>query len=487
MNQPATDTVYESLKSALAIAAGKLGRDLGQETLIVAVSGGPDSLALLRGLRQQILPRQLVVAHLDHQLRPESTTEAAYVAELAEQWGHPFIGDEVDVGQLAARKSLTLEEAARLARYGFLANTAAAHDARVVVTGHHRGDQAETVLMHIIRGSGLGGLRGMEALSPLPGRPELLLWRPLLEVDGTTLSAACAEQGLKPVNDPSNDDPRFLRNRIRHELLPLLKEMNSQIESRLTTLAEVAGSELDLLAGVVDDAWRRVMLEEGNGWARLDWQAWQELPLVLRRATLRRAIERAAPETTNWSFRALESYRDVLEQATTGTQIDMAEGMRLSLQYGVVELTAGRPAPARPVHPAPQLPTAAEYPLLIPGRVALQDGWTITARPVVVETLAELTHNRNRWLAIVAQSEQPLLVRPRLLGERFPPLGLGGHYAKIQAMMIDRKIPAQLRPLWPIVAAQHEPIWVVGLAMAEGWRLQEAPVAAVELRCMPGE
>lgn len=487
MKPPATRAILARLTRAFQQTEEQLGRDLRQEILVVAVSGGPDSLALLAGLRQLMAPQHLVVAHLDHQLRPDSATEAAMVADLARTWGHPFASDSIDVAALAAHEAMSLETAARSARYAFLAQTANDYKASLIVTGHHRGDQAETVLMHILRGSGVSGLRGMETLTSLPGHPRLLIWRPLLDMDAATLAAVCTEQDLNPAIDSSNIDTRFLRNRIRHDLLPLLEQINPQIEARLHGLADIVSADYDLLMSLVDDAWGQIVLDAGDGWAHFDWEAWLGLPLALRRHTLRRAIEVAQPSTSEWSFRALESQRVALENATTGVQVDLPEGLHLALRYGIAELVAERPATLPPRPTAPQLPSGDELPLPVPGRVDLQDGWTITARLVEVDEMDQVAANINPWRAIVTWTEQPFVVRPRLTGERFPPLGLGGHYAKIKKMMIDRKIPAGLRPLWPIVATELEPVWVVGLAIANGWRLTNAPVTAIELRCEQGE
>ncbi len=487
MKPPATRALQERLTTAFQQANETLGRDLRQETVVVAVSGGPDSLALLSGLRQLMPPHQLVVAHLDHQLRPDSGADASMVADLARQWGHPFAEAAIDVAELADRESMSLETAARTARYAFLAQTAVGHSSSVVVTGHHRGDQAETVLMHIVRGSGVAGLRGMETLATVPGHPEILLWRPLLDLGATTLEAACTEQGLTPAIDPTNADTRFLRNRLRHDLLPLMQAINPQIEARLSTLASIVTADYDLLVSLVDEAWNRILLESGDGWAHFDWQAWLAQPLALRRSTLRRAIEVVQPGTSEWSFQALESQRQTLERATTGARIDLQEGLLLSLQYGIAELVSGRATVLPPRPGAPQLPAPAALSLPVPGRVVLQDDWSITARLVQVDSLESVTGNSDSWLATVKLSEQPFVVRPRLSGERFPPLGLDGHYAKIKAMMIDRKLPASLRPLWPIVATDQEPVWLVGLSIADGWRLTTVPITAVELRCKQGE
>jgi tRNA(Ile)-lysidine synthase len=199
--------------------------------LIVAVSGGPDSLALLHMLaRQSLLPAEaLLVAHLDHALRPSSAAEAHFVAATAAEWGVAGRVERVDVRTLAETGRLTLEAAARQARYDFLARVVTEAGGRAIATGHTADDQAETVLMHILRGSGTAGLRGMLPASPVPGHPHLTLLRPWLRASRAEIVAYCQEHRLRPITDESNTDPAYFRNRLRHELLPLLAAYNPHV------------------------------------------------------------------------------------------------------------------------------------------------------------------------------------------------------------------------------------------------------------------
>ena len=219
------------------------------ETVVVGVSGGPDSLCLLHLLRRLApeLRLWLHVAHLHHGLRgAEADADAAFVAELADCWGLPCTVGRIDVAALAREAGLSLEEAARQARYRFLAEVAEAGGASTLSVGHNADDQAETVLMHFLRGSGAAGLRGMLPRTPLDDyrlfpaedgdlgdslslsgprvavSPRLHLVRPLLAIPRTDIESYCAEYRLAPRFDRSNEDTTFFRNRLRHELLPIL-------------------------------------------------------------------------------------------------------------------------------------------------------------------------------------------------------------------------------------------------------------------------
>ena len=210
--------------------------------IVVAVSGGADSLCLLHLLRRVCGPGHpypgvsLHAAHLNHMLRgEESARDAGAVAKIAEDWGIPFTPGTVDVLALAKAEKRSLEEAARLARYRFLREVAGG---RRIAVAHHADDQVETLLLHWLRGSGLAGMVGM------PPRQQDII-RPLLEITHAETVAYCEEYGITPLEDQSNRDPRFLRNRIRHELLPLLRELNPGIQHTLLRNAEVARIDLE--------------------------------------------------------------------------------------------------------------------------------------------------------------------------------------------------------------------------------------------------
>ena len=211
--------------------------------LVVGVSGGPDSLALLHILQQQG-SELLIVAHLDHGLRADSKTDAADLAELVGSWGLPFHGRRVDVAALAESRGWSVEEAGRNARYLFLAEVARLAHTDQIAVGHNADDQAETILLHLLRGSGLGGLRGMSPAGSVPGAPEMTLLRPLLTITRAEIEAYCARHGLQPALDHSNLDTTYLRNRLRHELLPQLASHNLQIARHLRQMGLIAGAKM---------------------------------------------------------------------------------------------------------------------------------------------------------------------------------------------------------------------------------------------------
>lgn len=476
----------QHVAAALRDIGQKAGAEVMRRPLVVAVSGGADSLALLDILCHLLPGEQLIVAHLDHGLRPSSAAEAAAVVALAEARGLRCHVARDDVAALAAEQRLSLEAAGRDARYAFLARVVRFEGAAAVLTGHNADDQAETILMHLLRGAGPAGLRGMSPAAPLPGQPDLWLLRPLLEVPRADIEAYCREMSLAPFTDDSNADTSFLRNRLRHELLPALERYNPQIRARLRETAAVLAAEDDLLAEWEAFAWHSVALSDSDP-VRLDRAAWLALPLALRRRLLRRAVAHSVahsvahgrPAGDTPGFQTLEAARLVAERGATGARASLGSNLFLYVVYEHLEIGASTSGGAGDW---PQLPDDETHSLSVPGSIALP-GWRLTAEPVAAPHLAAITANADPWTAFVAvDAGEPLFVRPRRPGERLRPLGLGGE-RKLQDVMTDRKIPAAARRRWPLVATAAHPLWLPGHLLDDRARVRPDSPLVVRLRC----
>ena len=247
-------SVHARVRTALE-RSGTAGR-----SLVVAVSGGPDSLALLHALVavRDRLNLRLHGAHLDHGLRgAASASDAEFAGRTFRRLGVPCTVERADVGAFRTAHRVSLEVAAREVRYAFLARVASGQRAEAVVLGHTADDQVETVLMHLVRGSGLTGLRGMEAVSrrEIAG-VETTLLRPLLSMSREETVEYCRASGLRPRLDESNLSGEMTRNRIRSDLLPLLETFNPAIRDAIIRLSRTAGRDLELLESATDAARR---------------------------------------------------------------------------------------------------------------------------------------------------------------------------------------------------------------------------------------
>ncbi len=280
--------------------------------VVVGVSGGPDSLTLLNCLRilSDELGIGLHVAHLNHQLRgSESDRDAQFVAWLAQEWKLPNTIGSRDVVALARSEHLSIEEAARRARYGFLIEVARQNGATTLAVAHNADDQVETVLMHFLRGAGLAGLRGMQykigvgdlplgpsgseggfetPRAPGPG-PDLTLVRPLLDVTRDQIEAYCKQNALAPHYDQTNSDTTLFRNRLRNETLPYLETLNPNVRQTLIRAAHALADDFDFLQSQVHSAYVRVAHESENAIV-FDRAAWRALHPAIQRGTLRAAV-----------------------------------------------------------------------------------------------------------------------------------------------------------------------------------------------------
>lgn len=439
-------------------------------TLVLGVSGGPDSLCLLDLLTELSATWRwkLSVAHVNHGLRPEAAEEAEQVRAEAEARGWPFHLRAVDTHSHAAHHKQSLEEAARNLRYQFLAEVAQQVKAHSIVVAHTQNDQAETVLMHFLRGSGLSGLKGMtpkvEHWTLRDGEFStsliLSLARPLLATSRAEVEAYCTERGLNPTLDASNSDTTFFRNRLRHELLPVLAQYNPNIYSVLSRTATVLAGEQALAQEYVEHHWRTYAQATASN-AQFELIRWRAFSLPLQRALLRRAIQHLRPSLRDVDFTPLEAAVRWSRAATTGGQCDVADGLCLYLNYNAVIVREWET----------DFPASTAVPQLT-AEGTLVAGWEFRAAPLPNWTLAELESNTNAWCTFADADKitEPLTLRPRREGDRIQPLGQSGH-VKLSDLFINRKIEAHLRANWPLVVSGAAIVWVPGLHLAEPFKV----------------
>lgn len=445
-----------------------LGEFSEDHSLILAVSGGPDSLCLLHLLCQGAFfsPENLIVAHLNHGLRKSAHDEAAFVKDFASNHNVRSIIKKCDVAALARNEGLSVEEAGRQARYHFFAGVAHDSGAKYVLTGHNADDQVETIVMHLLRGSAMTGLRGMQISSPLPDSPDLTLIRPLLQVRRSEIEAYCVEHDLVPVIDESNQDTTFYRNRLRHELFPLLDEYNPGIRERLQEMAIILNDDDSLLDELVGREWERLFIDKGSGWLTLDRMGWHSTPIGLQRRLVRKAIHTLLPNLRNVGFRTTEQAREVASGAHVGSKSSLPAGLSLSIGYD--DLLFSVEDAAVPIQNLPQLKNIGVFDLPVPGRLTLGNGWIIQAQMLEGVNLRRVLENQDPWQAFVSVANpKGIIVRARRLGERFQPLGMSGGSTKVSRVMIDQKMPKRLRTKWPIVASHDHLLWLVGYHIDE--------------------
>lgn len=442
--------------------------------VVVGFSGGPDSLALLHALAalQPGLNLRLVAAHLDHMLRPESAGDAERAGGLAAALGVPFVSRAVDVRRRVGGGE-SLESSGRTERYQFFAEVAAAERCAIVVVGHTADDQAETVLLHLLRGTGLAGLAGMPAqrpLSPTPGSP--LVVRPLLTATRDDVLAYCAAHELEPLRDPTNDSPTFRRNRVRHELLPLLAaQYNPRIAAALARLAETVRGEVELRDQLAAALLERAALPPRRaGQARLNLDALSEAPRSLALAALRLGFRLSAGPELSLDHAATTRLERLLEGGYASA-VDLLGGWT-AFKFGS-ELAF--------VPPGGSFATELEaQPLPVPSAVDLSlAGVRIDA--AVVPPPAPLPSPPEFAYLDADAVRGCLTVRPPWSGARFQPLGMTGS-KKVHDLLSDRKVPRFERGLVPVVTDEEKVLWVAGHAIDRRARVTAETRRVLRLR-----
>lgn len=437
---------------------GLFNRD---ETVVVAVSGGPDSLCLLHLLcgMQGELNIKLVAAHLNHGLRPEASFEALGVENIARAWSIPFEKKEVNIRAYKKELGLSEEEAGRKARYDFFFATARKYNASAIALGHHFDDQAETVLLNVIRGTGVDGLAG---ILPKRSRGKFKLVRPLLCLRRSDIEAYCRTNNLHPFTDSSNLETDYTRNRLRLELIPMLEEFfNPRIKEALCNLATLALNDRKLLQALAYKKYKQ-LARFNKDETIIDGKDLLALPSALQGRALRFALKRFAP-LKKINRRHIDQLIDLLKQGKTGRMITLPGRIKAHYSYGKLVLSVGKAVSQKEY-------TALD--LAIPGRISLPGGRVITARVVDAGKLSWPPHPCQAYLDFDKLAQHPLKVRWRWPGARFYPQGSGGS-KKLKDFFIDQKIPASRRDFLPLVVFREEIVWVAGVRIAEPYRLRE--------------
>ncbi len=462
-------------------------------TVIVAVSGGADSLCLLHilhclcGAGKRYPAVSLYVAHLDHQLRGEaSAQDAATVAALAQNWHLPVTIGQADVPALARQERRCIEEMARIARYRFLRALAQEVNATTIAIAHHMDDQVETLLLHWLRGGGLASMVGLQ-----PRQQDLI--RPLLCVSRVDTHAYCAQHGLVPLDDASNSDTRFLRNRIRHELLPLLTEMNPGYRNTLLRNAEAMQVDLAWIEAQVDRYWPQIVSHVDEERVQFHLPSLQVLPSSLQRHLLRRASALLSAGQSPLEVRHYQLIEQFLQRSRTSAPLTLHLPQRLHLTRLMDNLVLERVRADSSSVTSREEHTEAFLP--VPGCVVVPGTSWLARADLLTDDLLEQVYpalRRAEWATVwrllptnqhqvyvdadrlvhdtMYGSQMHLCVRTRRSGDRMQPLGMT-HEKKIQDILVDKHIPRAQRSDIPLFFSATHCVWLAGVQVDNRVRL----------------
>ncbi len=426
--------------------------EVGQ-TVLVAVSGGADSMALLHSLwrLREPLALQLYVAHLNHQMRPNAAEDANFVETVARNLGLRCICDTQDVPTYRRQHKLSPEDAARRVRYAFLRATATHLRADRIAIGHTADDQAETVLLHLLRGSGLRGLCG---IPPVRGA----IVRPLLHVSRTDILDYLQMHRLLFREDPSNTQRRYSRNRLRLDILPALRQhFNPRLSHTLSRTAQLLAEDEAALQAMAHQHFLAARKATTSGAIALQNAVLMSLPLALQRRVFRQALTEVMGDLHGITASHIASIVALMRSKVGNQRLTLPRGVVVERQYDVVLID--RQASTTVLH--------VDIPLLVPGVCRVEAlGVTITSAQIPRPALAgPFPSGDVTWLDAESVG-QDVRVRTRRSGDRLHPLG-SGYAKKLKTFLIDAKIPQVLRDRLPLVVTRRGIAWVAGVRPAE--------------------
>jgi len=424
------------------------------DLVIAGVSGGPDSMALL-DILIQLRPRlnfQLVVAHLNHSLRPEAAAEEEFVSNYCQMIQIPFYSRQVDVQEIATREKKSLEEAGRECRYQYFAELAAKLGANRIATGHHCNDNAETVFLNLIRGSGIKGLRGIR---PING----IIIRPLLCLTKNQIESYLAENSIKYCIDLSNYSTDYLRNRIRHNLIPLLEQdYNPRIVEGLNQLADIAAAENDAMETETARFWEQLVIKQETDEIILDAQRILQLHPAFQRRVIMKTLAIIQGENS-WDATDVKLVTNLLSKPGSSRKLQLKQGLYVKKVYGQIIFTR-----------KPPKKISFSYKVSVPGEVYIKEIGKSYSFQLLEGKDFKLQAGDLYLDYDKIQGE--LCLRSRQPGDIFCPQGMEGT-KKIKDFFIDQKIPLAQRDQVPLLVAEQTIYAILGFRIAQDVAVDE--------------
>lgn len=441
----------------------------GGERVLVALSGGPDSVFLLNALSSLKDEFKLVLhaIYIDHGLRSEETPlEIEFCKKLCERFSVPFITRTIDVKSFAKEKSMNRQEAARQLRYRVFEETAFEIKADKIALGHTADDQAETVLMRLLRGSGPLGLSG------IPPVREMII-RPLIEVERQEIDKYLQSENIDFIVDSSNLKRDYIRNKIRHSLIPIIKEINPNIIETLSRTASIFREEERYFDVIVGKTLMRLVSKKSDSRIELFLAPLEAMERVILRRVLRKGIDETKG-LTGINFFHIEDIIELIKNSKTGSRLYLPKGIRVIKDYSTLIITTELPV------------KLGTYKLKVPGEVYLKEiGVFIHASMLEDQKLMTTVSSDIAFF----DSEKlifPLTIRARKNGDFFYPLGFGKR-KKLQDFFVDEKVPRDEREAIPLILSGEEIIWVTGYRQDHRFRVTEETRKVLRLEVKKGK
>lgn len=428
--------------------------------VVLGVSGGIDSMVMAHALAAEDV--QGVIVHVNYGLRSSADADTALVRDWAQThvptW--PLVVHRPEV------LSGNTQEAARQVRYAEMHRVARAHDSHVVFVAHHQRDQAETVLMHLMRGTGPRGLAGMRRSRPLQRDPNVQLWRPLLHTPKSAIEAYAEQHNVPYRTDPTNESSAYTRNRVRHEVLPVLRDIASDAEARI-------GDTAQLLRSYVDAHWTPALRERFDAayeatphGGRLLLEAMRSASSIMQTALARQLLRTACPEAADTQAVAIAVA--ALTDAQPGRRVDAGAATVWRTRTHLEVVAASRKQPS-------------SQPVLLAGPPVHLSTGTLYCDETAVPERSALHQRSDVAYVDAAQWYPPVTVRPWRAGDRLQPLGMEGHKS-VSDLLTEAKVPPHRRAQQLVVEDTKRILWVVGHRIHHAVRVTASTERVVQMR-----
>lgn len=433
------------------------------DKILLGVSGGPDSLAML-DLFSRIegeFDLQLFVFHLNHCFREEAAEEAQFVEHICEEYGIKSFIEEYDVPRLAKEEGLSPEEAARKVRLNFLIERANNLIVDKIALAHHRDDLVETIFLNLIRGSGLNGLSG---ITPWTKIRDHNIIHPLLSISREEIEEYCQKRELNPRRDPTNQETIYTRNKIRHKVIPYIeKEINPSLKKVMARMSQIIKEEDQYLNDLAKKMINEILIEQDIDYVKLSLTGLRDMVPVMRRRVMRRAVYIVKNNPANLYYKHLTDIDWLISKGETGKLIELPDNVKIKRVYDHIIVKKGDFN-----YYDDQYLSVLSFPgkLSLPGDLIIETDIFSVKKFDNYDWRKEAEKN-HVCLFDCNEVRFPLKVRNRRRGDKFKPLGMKG-VKKLKDFYIDEKIPAAEREQIPIIIDSNDLIiWVAGMRMNE--------------------
>ena len=457
------------------------------DAVLVSVSGGPDSVALLHVVLKlsDMFSLKLGIAHLNHTLRgQESDNDALFVESMARKLNLPFYLSKKDVRKYQANNRLSLEDAARRVRYSFFRETAEHYDFDKIAIGHHSDDNAELVLMNILRGSGHKGISGISPIRKISDSKQFII-RPLIKLTRADILFFLKEQQLEYVIDTSNYDTIMLRNRIRYNLIPELKKSyNPRVPEALNRLSAIVRDEEKWIDALINSIFEKNNQFRNKNKIGLSIVGIESIDIAALRRVLRQAVRIIKGDLKSITFAHINSIINLLKNGSSSWNLDLPAGIRIQRSYRTLFISKEQKIRRKLL---PLFVYMIQQPESGSSFLLLLDKLDINMKFTVVESVsaADLCNHRKKTAFFDMDILNfPLMVRNLMPGDRFRPLGCNGTQ-KVKKYFINKKVPRQDRACTPVLLNRDRIIWLAGYQLDESAKIKDSTVKALKVELLP--